>query len=198
MRAQHRLGSASCILPHSLTHVGTQIRQVNLFALPPSLPWSLLQTKPTNLGCHQSAKSAFSFGLGRREKDLNLTQPNTVCLSFTYVATFGSLYLPLPLPSTSASQLVPRSFFRPCPPGVLFPSLPTAFYTPSLAHFLAPTVPFPPLPSPLPRPPSSLSRATKNTTDSPPRFSLCFPRYPWLCQFYAHRPCCCHRLTETL
>jgi hypothetical protein len=108
MRVQHRLGSASCILPHSLTHVGTQIRQVNLFALPPSLPWSLLQTKPTNLGCHQSAKSAFSLALGD-ERVLNLTQPNTVCLSFTYVATFGSLYLPLP--SASASLSISTSIY---------------------------------------------------------------------------------------
>jgi hypothetical protein len=99
MRVQHRLGSASCILPHSLTHVGTQIRQVNLFALPPSLPCVVASDKTYQFGLRSVSKIRLFFWpweTDERDLDLNLTRPNTACLFFTYVATFGSLYLPLP------------------------------------------------------------------------------------------------------
>jgi hypothetical protein len=96
--------------------------------------------------------------------------------------------------------LVPRSIFRPCPPGVLF------FLTLATSSFLYPvpcplsrahcSLSSPPFPSaPLPLQPVPCHQKHHRLS---PRFSLCFPRYPWPCQFRAHRPRCCLRLTNSL
>lgn len=73
---------------------------------------------------------------------------------------------PLPLPSRFSTSIYPRA---PSSTSSL-PHYRQLFIPRPLPTFLAPTVPSAPLPSPLPRPPSSLSRATK----TPPILPLDF------------------------